>query len=151
MRSTSRRKADVIARLEREANIWLPTASAEGVPHLVPLSLAWDGGRILVATPTDSPTVRNAAGSGRAKAALDDADDVVLIDGTIEVFAFSAVEAGAVEAGTIETYVRLLGWNPADQPGRWSMLVITPRTIRVWNGVSEIEGRTVMKQGAWLA
>lgn len=144
MRSTEQRIADVAGRLETDANVWLATASTAGVPHLVPLSLAWDGARLLVATPTDSPTVRNAAASGAVKANLDDADDVVLIAARVDVVDFATADAAAVE-----TYVDRVGWNPAEQDGDWSLLIITPQTIRAWRGVSEITGRTIMRQGNW--
>ena len=137
--------ADVIARLERESNVWVATASPAGVPHLIPLSLAWDGTCVLVATPTDSPTVRNAASSGSAKVALDSADEVVLIDGEVEVIDFGAANRSAIDA-----YVERVGWNPAEQGGDWSLLSIAPKTVRAWNGVAEMQGRTIMKDGAWL-
>lgn len=145
MRATGQRIEDAKARLARESNVWLATASEGGVPHLVPLSLAWDGQRILVATPTESPTVRNARASGRVRAALDSADDVVLIEGTAEIVDFAAADGAAIEA-----YVGRVGWNPADQPGEWSMLTVTPKTIRAWIGVGEIQGRTIMRNGDWL-
>jgi hypothetical protein len=144
MRSASQRKADAIVRLERDANVWIATASAGGQPHLVPLSLAWDGRCILVATPSVTPTARNAAATGVCKASLDSADDVVLIDADVEVVDF----AGA-DPETAERYVERVGWSPADEPGEWSLLILEPRTIRAWSGVDEIAGRTIMRHGLW--
>ena len=144
-RETEQRSADTRGRLQTDANIWLATASSDGVPHLIPLSLAWDGTHVLLATPTDSPTVRNARASGQVKASLDSADDVVLIDGTVKVLDF-----GSVDASLVQSYVERVGWNPGDQDGDWSMLVVMPRTIRAWNGVGEIRGRTIMRNGLWL-
>lgn len=125
--------------------MWVATASPDGVPHLVPLSLAWDGRRILLATPTDSPTVRNARATGTVKLSLDSASDVVLIDGAVDETAFDTADRAVVD-----TFVERVGWSPDDQDGVWSLLVVTPRTIRVWNGVAEIAGRTVMKRGEWI-
>lgn len=144
-RTSVARVADVIARLERDANVWIATA-AGGVPHLVPLSLAWDGARILLATPSGSPTVRNAVGSGSARLALDSTDDVVIIDGTVEVRPFR--EAGG---DVVAHYVGRVGWDPSDEPGEWSLLIVSPRTVRAWNSVDEIEGRTIMSEGAWAS
>ena len=143
-RNPQQRCTDARARLEHNANVWLATASLEGTPHLIPLSLAWDGVHLLLATPTDSPTVNNALASGQVKATLDSADDVVLIDGSVEV-----VDFDGADASMIATYVNRVGWNPADQDGAWSLLVVTPRTIRAWNGVGEIRGRTIMRGGRW--
>ena len=145
MRTHSQRRADAIRRLESEPNVWIATASAGGVPHLVPLSLAWDGTRILVATPTSTPTARNAAEAGVVRASLDDADDVVLIDATVEV-----VDFAAADRALIDVYVQRVGWNPADESGDWSLLVVAPTTIRSWNGIDETTGRVIMKRGDWL-
>ncbi|MEU5986576.1 pyridoxamine 5'-phosphate oxidase [Streptomyces sp. NPDC047434] len=41
-RSRSRRKQDVLARLEHDEDLWVATASADGEPCLVPLSFVWD-------------------------------------------------------------------------------------------------------------
>jgi hypothetical protein len=116
-----------------------------GVPHLIPLSLAWDGEHLLLATPTNSPTVGNATATGAVKATLDSADDVVLVDGAIEV-----TDLAAADASRFDTSLQRVGWNPADQDGEWSLLVVTPKTVRAWNSVAEITGRTIMESGCWL-
>jgi hypothetical protein len=143
-RTTGARIADVVERLERDPNIWIATA-ADGEPHLVPLSLAWDGERILLATPSGSPTVRNAVGSGHVRLALDSADDVVLIDGTVEVRPFADASSDLMAL-----YVGRVGWDPTDEPGEWSLLTVSPRTVRAWNSLDEIEGRTIMRDGTWV-
>lgn len=143
-RPQSERKASALQRLEQDPNVWVATGSAEGIPHSIPLSLSWDGARILVATPTTSPTVRNARASKRARASLDSADDVVIIDAAVEV-----VDFATASPELIATYVDRVGWNPAGIPGEWSLLLLTPRTVFAWIGPSEIEGRTIMRHGAW--
>ena len=145
MRSAQQRRADTIRRLETEPNVWLATASATGTPHLVPLSLAWDGARLLMATPTESPTVQNAVATGSVKATLDSAEDVVLIDGTVEVSDFASTDPEL-----IARFVQRVGWNPTDEAGEWSLLIVSPRTIRAWNSVAEIPGRTIMRRGSWV-
>ncbi|MGH1505838.1 MAG: pyridoxamine 5'-phosphate oxidase family protein, partial [Acidimicrobiales bacterium] len=85
VRSAAERIADTIRRLGHDDNVWLSTASADGVAHLVPLSLAWIDGEMVLATPASTPTARNAATTGRGRAALDDAEDVVTIAGTVDV------------------------------------------------------------------
>ncbi|MDJ0959361.1 MAG: pyridoxamine 5'-phosphate oxidase family protein [Acidimicrobiia bacterium] len=145
MRSAQQRRADTIRRLETEPNVWLATASATGTPHLVPLSLAWDGARVLVATPTKSPTVQNAVATRAVKASLDSAEDVVLIEGTVEVLDYSSLDPELADR-----FVQRAGWSPADQEGEWSLLIVSPRTIRAWNSVTETTGRTIMRQGSWV-
>ena len=146
MRSATERIAGALHRLETDANVWLATASAVGVPHLIPLSLAWDGARLLLATPTNSPTVRNATATGAVKAALDDAGDVVLIDGTVDV-----VDFASADPAQIEMFVQRVGWDPGAAEGEWSLLLVSPSTIRSWNSEPEITGRTIMKHGNWIS
>jgi hypothetical protein len=131
--------------LDTEANVWVSTASPTGVPHLVPLSLAWHDDRILVATPASTPTARNVAATGKARAALDSADDVVLVtaDATEEPFA-------SADSAVLNEFVNRVGWNPATESGEWSLLVLTPQVIQAWQGPGEINGRTIMKNGEWL-
>ncbi len=144
-RTTSDRIAHATQLLETQANVWVSTASPTGTPHLVPLSLAWYENRILLATPTSTPTARNIAATGKARVALDSSHDVVLIvaDATEEPFASG-------ETAVLHEFVNRAGWNPAAESGEWSLLVLTPRVIQAWQGAGEIEGRTIMKDGEWL-
>lgn len=145
VRSSAQRIADTRRRLEHDPNVWLATA-AGGIPHLIPLSLAWYEGRILVATPTDSRTVSNVTSAPRARASLDSADDVVIVDATVEVLDF-----GAADPATVDAYVERVGWDPREQSGDWSLLVLTPTSVQAWNGEDELHGRTVMRDGDWVA
>ncbi|MGO9296848.1 MAG: pyridoxamine 5'-phosphate oxidase family protein [Streptosporangiaceae bacterium] len=84
IRSASERGADTAARLEHDADVWAATANADR-PHLVPLSLAWDGAHVILATPADSPKARNAAASGDIHWPLDSTRDVTIIKAAVEV------------------------------------------------------------------
>lgn len=126
-------------------NVWISTASPDGIPHLVPLSLAWLDDTIVVATPSTTPTARNAAATGRARAALDSADDVVIFDADVETHAFNEASDALIDG-----YIERVGWDPRDNPGHWSLLVLRPRTAHVWNGPAEIDGRTIIRDSHWL-
>ncbi len=143
-RARPQRREDAIHRLETERNVWVSTASPTGQPHLVPLSLAWDGTRILLSTPTDTVTVRNVLSNGLARVALDSAADVVIIDTTVEV-----VDIAAAADATVHGYVERVGWDPRLEGGEWSLLVLTPVRIQAWQSVGEIERRTLMSDGEW--
>ena len=144
-RTTAERIAETRQRLNNDENVWIATASLGGVPHLVPLSLAWDGEAILVATRTDTPTVRNALASGRVRATLDSAADVVLLDTDAAVTPFTHAGADQVAA-----FVARVGWDPRNQDGEWSLLRLTPSRVQAWNSVSETDARTIMRDGAWI-
>lgn len=143
-RSRADRVADTVARLEREDNVWLATASFEGVPHAVPFSLWWSGERIAVATPADSPTVRNIVATGRTRAMLEDTADVVIIDGIPHVESYDDVPADIATP-----FVERVGWDPGAEPGEWSMIWLTPMRVLAWNSIDEHDGRTIMSDGVW--
>ena len=110
-RPTSVRAEEALARLQSESNVWVATASSDGVPHLVPLSLAWIDGHVVVATPSDTPTAQNGVATGRARAALDSADDVAIFDVDVEVVDFDDAEEALKNS-----YVDRVGWDPSEQP-----------------------------------
>ncbi len=132
-------------RLETEPNVWLATASPDGDPHLVPLSLAWIDDQIVVATPSDTITAKNAAANGRGRATLDSADDVAIFDVAIDV-----VDYRTADRTLIGGYVTRVGWDPGDNDGEWSLLILTLLRGQAWNGPGEMAGRTIIRDGAWL-
>ena len=69
-RPRSQRRRDTERRLNHDVDLWVASASAGGIPHLVPLSFDWDGTAILLSTPRDSPTGRNLAASRSARLGL---------------------------------------------------------------------------------
>lgn len=80
-----------------------------------------------------------------ARAALDNADDVVIFDADVETHPFDDAPTSLVNG-----YIESVGWDPRDNPGTWSLLVLRPRTGHVWNGPAEIDGRTILREGHWL-
>jgi len=145
VRSTSQRRADTIARLENDADAWVATAGA-GRPHLVPLSLAWDGARVILATPAQSPTARNAAAAGQVRLALGTSRDVTIIDATAEV-----VPCAEAPDPVARCYLTRTGWDPRQEDVPHVYLIAAPRTMRAWYSLAEISGRTIMRDGRWTA
>jgi catechol 2,3-dioxygenase-like lactoylglutathione lyase family enzyme len=66
------------------ASLLLATASTEGAPHLVPLSLAWVDERVVIAVAASSVTARNLATSGLSRLAVGHTRDVVMMDAVLE-------------------------------------------------------------------
>lgn len=146
MRSTAERASHTLARLETEANIWLATATSDGDPHLVPLSLAWFAGTIIVATPSNTRTARNAIANGQGRATLDSADDVAIFDVEID-----AIDYDTADPSLTDAYTSRVGWDPGAEDGDWTLLILTITRGQAWNGPGEIAGRTIIRDGAWLA
>lgn len=145
VRTGAERRASTVARLESDADVWVATASADQ-PHLIPLSLAWDGVHVIMATPAAAPTARNAAASGTVRLALGTSRDVTIID------AVARVEPCASAPDSIAScYVSRTGWDPSGEEQPHVYLIATPRTMQAWTSVAELSGRTIMRDGRWTS
>ena len=145
-RSRAQRRRDTEHRLAHDLDVWVASASADGAPYLVPLSFAWDGETLLVATPTNSPTGRNLAATRTARLALGDTRDVSMIEGEVEV-----LEIDALPQDRGDRFAAHAGFDPRaqDTPYRWFR--ISPRRIQAWREVNELPDRELMRDGRWLA
>lgn len=111
-RDQTTRKADTLAMLATPAiDVWVATASADGVPHLVPVSLAWVDERVVIAVAGSSATARNLASSGQARLAVGPTRDVVMMDAVLE----SVVDVAADDALARPTSLRPTGTHAVAQ------------------------------------
>ncbi|SEG81954.1 Pyridoxamine 5'-phosphate oxidase [Thermomonospora echinospora] len=144
-RSRVQRRHDTEHRLAHDIDVWVASASADGVPYLVPLSFDWDGEALLVATPAGSPTGRNLAATRVVRLGLGHTRDVSMIDGEVEVLEIDALPG---ERG--DRFAERTGFDPraSATPYRWFR--ITPRRIQAWREENELSGRELMRDGRWL-
>jgi hypothetical protein len=145
-RSPIWRRKDTERRLTQDVDVWVATASSDGVPYLVPLSFDWDGDALLVATPTDSPTGRNLAATGTARLALGHTRDVSMIEGDVEV-----LEIDALPQQRGDRFAARSGFDPRTLTTRYRWFRISPRRIQAWREANELPGRELMRDGRWLA
>jgi len=143
-RPRSQRRRDTERRLSHDVDLWVASASAGGIPHLIPLSFDWDGTAILLSTPRDSPTGRNLAASGSARLGLGETRDVTLIEGDVEVLAIDALPA---ELG--DRFATRTGFDPRALETPYCWFRITPRRILAWREVNELAERELMREGRW--
>ncbi len=143
-RSTAERVRDLLGRLTTDIDLWVATASADGDPYLIPLSFLWHDERIVMATSERSVTARNLRRGGPVRLALDGLRDVVLIDGEV-----AFLPAGGIDPAVGHAYTTHAGWDPRPNAAN-TWLVVTPTRIRSWREENELEGRVVMRDGAWL-
>jgi hypothetical protein len=145
-RSRAQRKADALAILaERHADVWVASASKEGVAHLVPLSFAWNGTHVVLATEVTSPTMRNILCAKRARLGFGRSRDVVMIDATVDD-AFPTVDA---PPSVTDGYAAQSDWDPRAAVGDFAYVLLRPQRVQVWREADELAGRTVMRGGAW--
>jgi hypothetical protein len=146
LRSVEARKADVLAALERQGDLWLATADAAGRPHLIAVSAWWDGRDVVVATRTGTRTAENLRVHPDAKLAGGSPADVILIDARL-VESVAAGEAGQVAEG----FARSVGWDPREVGKNWVFYRLRPSRIQAYRGYDELEGKDVMRSSSWLA
>lgn len=145
-RDAATRKADTLAMWATPAiDVWVATASAAGEAHLVPLSLAWTEGRLVVAVQETSRTARDLVASGRARLAVGPTRDVTMVDAVLER---TVPVAEAAELG--EAYAAQADWDPRHSTG-YVYLLLRPERVQAWRESDEIAGRTLMRDGVWLA
>ncbi|TDD87310.1 pyridoxamine 5'-phosphate oxidase family protein [Actinomadura rubrisoli] len=144
-RSRAERRRDTEHRLTHDIDVWVATASADGVPYLVPLSFDWDGEALLVATPADSPTGRNLASGRIVRLALGGTRDVSMIEGEAEVLEIDALPR---ERG--DRFVARTGFDPRAPATPYRWFRISPRRVQAWREADELAGRELMRDGRWL-
>jgi hypothetical protein len=147
-RNLEQRTADALVILRaRHADLWLASSpgTSAAAAHLVPLSYAWTGEHVVVATPLTAVTTRNVIGSGRARLGLGGTRDVVMIDTVLD----RSVEVGA-DDDLAERYADQADWDPREAGPGYLYLVLRPERIQVWREADELKGRTVMREGRWL-
>jgi hypothetical protein len=146
-RTREQRRADTLARLSSgKLDGWVASSSSSGVPHLVPLSLAWNGQDLIIATEPAAITTRNIIETGRGRIALGESHDVVMIDVTLD----QSAEAAQTSDAIVESYVAQADWDPRSVDGPFVILVLRPSRVQAWRETNEIRGRTLMREGHWL-
>jgi hypothetical protein len=143
-RTTHQRLADALAKLsEPNADVWVASAGPDGA-HLVPLSLAWVDGRVIIALSSESVTARNIVTSGTARLGLGPTRDVVMIDAELD--GAHPVDDAPLPIG--DGYAAQCDWDPRGQIG-YSYLMLRPVRVQAWREANEISGRTLMRDGVW--
>jgi hypothetical protein len=133
-------------RLAHDVDAWIATADPhQGTPYLVPLSFLWTDGSLLISTPAKSPTARNLAATGLVRIGLGTTRDVVLIEGTARVLAPGELMADLGDAFAVKT-----GFDPRGSSSSFQYFWLSPRRIQAWHEENELEGRELMRHGAWL-
>lgn len=146
-RTPARRKADALAKLSQPGvDVWVATASSDGDPHLVPLSLAWDGDRVVLAGERHAVTFANLAAGGRARLAVGPERDVVMIDAVL----VSMVAVDDAPRDVADAYVAQADWDPRESGDGFVFAVLVPERVQAWREANEIAGRTLMRHGHWL-
>jgi Pyridoxamine 5'-phosphate oxidase len=144
-RTRAQRRTDVLTKLHSDDKLWIATASDDGSAHLVPFSFVWDGQRVTMATSATNPAAKNAARTGKARLALGNYGDVVLIDGTVDV-----VQPSDIDDGVADRLARASAIDGRRAPG-FVYLQLEPTRIQAWWSGRELGSPTIMRDGQWLS
>ncbi|CAN5707321.1 hypothetical protein BH23CHL2_BH23CHL2_31720 [soil metagenome] len=145
VRELATRAYDARQMLEREVAAWVSSAGDDGLGYLVPLSYYWDGERMTFAAHPRSPTVVNLARAGWARVAIGRTRDVVIIEGSVDVFPVEGHD------GLAALHAEATGFDTRSETEPYCFIQLTPETAQTWRNAAELPGRTVMRDGAWLA
>ena len=150
-RSAAQRKADTIGKLAAPAaDMWVASASITdaGVaePYLVPLSLAWVDGQLVLALEKNSRTARSLPVGTRTRLALGPTRDVVMIDAVVD----QVTPAADTPAAVADAYADQSDWDPRTAGPGYVYLMLTPIRVQAWREANELRGRTLMRNGEWL-
>lgn len=145
-RDRPQRLIDALARLETDLDVWVATAGSDGTPYLVPLSLDWDGERVVVCAARESRTVENLMRSKVARLGIGPTRDVVMIDAVVS----AAIAVQAAPAPMTERFAQRTGWDPRHEAGEYVYVSLSPRRVQAWREANELAGRTLMRGGEWL-
>ena len=143
-RSRAQRRADTLAKLRGDVDLWVASADELGNAYLVPLSYYWDDTTLTIATPRASRTATNLVRAGWARVALGPTRDVVIVEGPVEEIPIGA------DAGLEDAHARATGFDPRTLADEYVYLRITPHSIQAWREANELEGRQLMRGGVWL-
>jgi hypothetical protein len=141
VRSLAARKQDTLRRLEQDIDVWVATAALDGTPYLMPLSFAWNGTTLLLATFVNNPVARNLRANPQLQLTFGHTRDVVHMTATSEIVEVS------VEEG--DRFAEKAGFDPRPL-GNYPFFRVTPTKIQAWRESDELNGRVLMESGAWL-
>jgi hypothetical protein len=145
-RGAEQRKADVLAALDANHDVWLATADGSGRPHLIAVSCWWDGSRVIITTTTGSRSARNLVSTGLARLAIGDPDDVIVVDARLKDRVGVSEADSALAAG----FANAVGWDPRQIGEDWAFFRLRPVRVQAYRGYDELEGRDLMRDGGWL-
>ena len=144
-RSVAERKADVVAALEAQGDLWLATAGAAGRPHLIAVSAWWDGTDLVVATTGGSRTATNLGAGSSVRLTAGTPADAIMIDARL-MDRVDVAKAPEVALG----FAGALGWDPREVGPGWEFFRLRPTRIQAYRGYEELDGRNVMSDSRWL-
>ncbi len=145
-RPLGQRKADTLRRLAEDVDCWVATADPDtGLPYLVPLSFAWDGEQLVLATGARTQTARNLRASPHLRLGIGPTRDVVLVEGTVTMVADTEVLPAVGDR-----FAARAGFDPRSLRSAYVYLLVRPVRLQAWREENELSDRDLLRDGRWL-
>ena len=118
----------VAGKLADARHYWLATVRADGRPHAVPLDGLWLDGRWYFGGSPETVKHRNLLANPRVTLHLEDAEAVVIVEGSCEVVTPSEQFAERLSAVSKQKY----GYGPPPSTYLGGVWMLTPSKVMAW-------------------
>lgn len=118
---------DAARQLEASRNYWICTTRADGRPHAMPVWGLWLDGMVVFSSDPKSMKGRNIARDPEIVIHLESGDDVVVLEGRVEV-----LSGAAVPAGFSSEYEKKYGIAVDTSDPNYGVYVLRPRVALTW-------------------
>ncbi|MGH2441715.1 MAG: pyridoxamine 5'-phosphate oxidase family protein [Chloroflexota bacterium] len=115
-------------RLEQARYFWLATVRPDGRPHVTPLWGVWLDSALFFDGPPFTRWARNLAAQPSVSVHLDDGNDVVILEGTVEDLTVDAELGNRIISAWSAKYGAL-----QPDPSGGGILRVRPRSVRAWS------------------
>jgi PPOX class probable F420-dependent enzyme len=112
--------------LAKSRNYWVCTTRPDGRPHAIPVWGLWLGGAVVFSTDPESRKGRNLAADPRVVVHLESGDDVVVVEGVVEI-----VRGAGVPASFSDDYQKKYAFRPEPGPDQ-VVYIVTPAVVLGW-------------------
>ena len=119
----------VRARMAAARNYWVASVNPNGTPHARPVWGGWIDDRLYLEGSPETRTMRNITERGYASVNLDDGDQVVIVEGPIEVVEKMEPAIFARLADQMGEKYKAQGYRPETGDG---MRKLTPKKAFAW-------------------
>jgi hypothetical protein len=85
--------SELVSRMEGARNYWICSTRPDGRPHAAPVWGLWFEGAFVFSTGADSRKGRNLAANPEVLVHLESGDDVVILEGTVEIIPVGQADA----------------------------------------------------------
>ncbi len=130
--------AHVVQRLTDAKNYWLCSVRPDGRPHVIPKWGVWVDDKLYFDGSVKTRHARNIAENAHVSLHLESGDDVVIVEGVVELVQHPAPELGVKLSQAYKAKYATIGYAP--EPTQWDedgIFAITPSMALAWTSFAK--------------